>query len=1521
MSDPPIIVHSPPALRLGTLNVGLGFQRKLPHLLARCAALALDVVALQEIGDPALLSNRLTPYTLAYVAGPSHHEAGVGLLVSQALVPFIRSYRRSRSGRLIAAVLELSRGQQLLLVSAYMPTGLDHSAAASPARQQAHQLYDELLQWSVGMQQVVLLGDLNETLSRWDRLPVPAVHAAGDPAASPIRCLQRDGFTDVYRQLHPDSQSSPGYTHAIAGARPVQSRLDYLWTRGLQADAVLRVRIDRKLQALSHHHLLWAEIRVARSAAAQPPNPVQSMQLPNLRAATKEALQQFADLVEEQLQQSHDELDLLAASDSAASLSQVATSLSALARHAAAQTLPVTGAAPYSSRCVLQLQRQREALSRLLRISTSILHPIAAPASAVLLTRCPEWRRLHRRCVQDHALRWTVCAWYSGDAAAWLAETRDMLQRTRCAIKHEQRRMKQQPRSQADENPAAWVHRMLDSDALPSQILSVVNADGDLTTSAGELKQVMAEHFRGVFAIPAEPPPDPQQPPVPAMLLDKPTVDAAWYGTLMDDVGEAELLAVASDTPLVSAPGEDEVSSGLWKAALTGSEHLRGLVCSLFSSCLRTSCFPSAWKSSIIVPLLKDALKERAMSNVRPISLQNCLGKLLMKILARRLGSVFAGHPILNPAQRGFVNGGSIGKCIDELLDAWDWSRVYGRELYTLLYDIRQAYDSVQVDVLRRAMQRLRMPAAFIELVVDSLTGLTSRVRTAYGLSEFFDVLRSLRQGDPLAPLLFVILMDALHDGLERNPFTGQQHGLTIELRNAVSIGLPSLGYADDTSVLTGSLPDLRVQNDWVHYFMAFNRLRLNHSKCELVGRTAAGEPVSAAALAAAGVTIEGLALQPVPHDQPIRYLGVHVCFDGSWRAMQQKAREKIFAFTRAVSKFRVSLGHAVYMFNVFLLPMLELALHYVHGAGTSRWIQECDRLLIGSIKHAAASPIMLSHTAVALTLGLRLPSWVETSVKVSELFLRLNSTDARWSELGRALMRERLPSSIDAATAIPRADSGSRQARAAHLAVTRLGWSLHLAVARRANSRHPHLFDSQPAGLLPGAAECSSAPLCQLVDGPTLLAQDLWRGWGAAAQPRRVHVYSDGSHDPTARAPAASSSWAVTIGDEWLAGSYGGVPADEALLQSCHAAGATLLGASITCTDGVYPAELQAIARLLAMLPLSFAVHIHSDSQASIAAVAEFQQQCNERKRLRMAARPLLQLIDHLLHRRKAAGGSARLSHVRAHSRATDMHSVGNRLTDWQANQARLKPAQPRPLNLQQLPLAECEQHLHVVDEAGSGRQVIDDIRRTSFVQLKQSAMLKWQSKPEQGYLAGLGTVALGSVALRQGTAEQQVTLLHVATNSIHYHWRQLADGTAALQQLQCAACAAALTLTHATACPAPASANYRSLLQSCLLTVIGGSVLTADWLRRHGGSSLAVQLRSLFPAPVGASAEQLQRHHTAVMCGAFTAAQASAAARTLGFTSEAVADDGRQLMKQLRLACLDAVQPLFAGEKLAQA
>ena len=207
------------------------------------------------------------------------------------------------------------------------------------------------------------------------------------------------------------------------------------------------------------------------------------------------------------------------------------------------------------------------------------------------------------------------------------------------------------------------------------------------------------------------------------------------------------------------------------------------------------------------------------------------------------------------------------------------------------------------------------------------------------------------------------------------------------------------------------------------------------------------------------------------------------------------------------------------------------------------------------------------------------------------------------------------------------------------------------------------------------------------------------------------------------------------------------------------------------------------------------------------------------------MAARPLLQLIHHLLSVRSSAQGSVTLSHVKAHTTDmyTDAHSVGNRLSDFQANRARLRPDRPQPLCLRELPIADCENHLTVTDTHGSGLMLIDDIRRAALARLRSQAMSHWCARPgDQGELAGEGMTHLGRVTLRHGSLQHQSTLIHVATNSIEFLWLEEPDGRSALHRLRCNSCSCHLTLSHLAECPAPDAVAIRSQLHRAILSVL---------------------------------------------------------------------------------------------------
>ena len=618
------------------------------------------------------------------------------------------------------------------------------------------------------------------------------------PQAS--RCSEKRLKENLYRTVFPNARQNPGFTHEIDSARRLTcSRIDYIWTRGFALASVLQCSINRTMMRnLSHHHILFVTLRLPHAAPSHsvlhainaPPR------LPNLRATTQEQAHLFTQHLEPRVRPLlHDLQQHLAHGDHGAvdapTLSSFASHLSCLVRTSAFCKLPLSRAPAYTNKDCLQLQRLRRDLTRLVRIACMLVSENQLP-----LTRSPEWLHLQRKCVRCYDVVWLTPP---SSEHAWIAESKQLIRNTRSALHKETQCMKKLRADRFDATSTAMVQQMLQG-LEDRQLFSVLDQHDHLITDPDAVKQVMVDHFRQVFALPpSDPTPLPHPPP--SMLFDKPNIDPAWFADLMRDVTAAELLPACKDVLPTSAPGEDLVSTGVWKLALQ-SASVTASVCTLFTACLRSSTFPACWKGSVIVPLVKDTSKERSMSNVRPISLQNCLGKLFSKVLAMRLGNILVRHPILNPSQRGFIPGGNTKKCIDELLDAWSWSRKKKQELHCLFYDIKQAYDSVQTDVLVRALQRLRLPPSFVSLIKNSLTDLTSCVRTQYGLSRSFSLQRSVRQGDPLAPILFIILMDALHDGLQENPFTGSKHGCSLTWHGK-EVYLPSLGYADDSTMLT----------------------------------------------------------------------------------------------------------------------------------------------------------------------------------------------------------------------------------------------------------------------------------------------------------------------------------------------------------------------------------------------------------------------------------------------------------------------------------------------------------------------------------------------------------------------------------------------------------------------------------------------------------------------------------------------------------------------------------------------
>jgi hypothetical protein len=195
---------------------------------------------------------------------------------------------------------------------------------------------------------------------------------------------------------------------------------------------------------------------------------------------------------------------------------------------------------------------------------------------------------------------------------------------------------------------------------------------------------------------------------------------------------------------------------------------------------------------------------------------------------------------------------------------------------------------------------------------------------------------------------------------------------------------------------------------------------------------------------------------------------------------------------------------------------------------------------------------------------------------------------------------------------------------------------------------------------------------------------------------------------------------------------------------------------------------------------------------------------------------------------------------------------------------------------------------------------------------------MTHWTAKiGGQGELAGEAMTHLGRDALRHGSAQQQSTLVHVATNSVEFLWLEDdAGGRSSLQRLRCSHCNRHLDLSHLASCPAPDGIAFRSQMRRDILRLLASADCTRDWLHANRRLELGALLLSLFPIAASAPADEQRRHLARLICGAFTNRQAAAAAKSLGFDS---AEAGRATLRQLRLLCLEHIDKVFSDRKEA--
>ncbi|XP_039140432.1 uncharacterized protein LOC120277641 [Dioscorea cayenensis subsp. rotundata] len=146
----------------------------------------------------------------------------------------------------------------------------------------------------------------------------------------------------------------------------------------------------------------------------------------------------------------------------------------------------------------------------------------------------------------------------------------------------------------------------------------------------------------------------------------------------------------------------------------------------------------------------------------RPISLINCSLKIITKILANRLSTKI--DELIDPNQSAFIKGRCITDNIataQELIFYMQKNHLMG---LILKVDFSKAFDSVDWGFLLELLRARRFGERWIGWVQTILTSSKAKFLVNNVQSGYVRFRRGLRQGDPLSPLLFALVVDYADD-------------------------------------------------------------------------------------------------------------------------------------------------------------------------------------------------------------------------------------------------------------------------------------------------------------------------------------------------------------------------------------------------------------------------------------------------------------------------------------------------------------------------------------------------------------------------------------------------------------------------------------------------------------------------------------------------------------------------------------------------------------------------------------
>lgn len=1233
-------------LHLATANVGkrtkgwkggllrtMGDKKKLP-----------DVMVLTETGA----SRQLEDGGGHKWRSSAKKMAGVMMGLSPTLHRLVKDEMSTTDGRCVAVTVQFPSGL-IGFAGVYMHSGLEQMKADDPQVERARRIYKKLGKFftDCSCKASFVLGDMNETLRPEDRasdIDGKVIGAANVRNSFRTLCtLAGCGYNDAYSELH----DSGGYTNKHVRAELTSySRIDMVWYKSGYSRAVpsaMRVEVVaawtrpnalHKDGKMKHHMAAHTRFAVAGAAFTRPPRTFSPI-LPRLDEVDPKSADDLRRDIGAYLNNHHQDWRETMKTGTVTAIQKLVRELCSRVYRSAVKQLGFFGGEP-KKHVSAKIRRIKKSVSKL---RAEVKRAREAGKEA------PRARRMLKESRTE----------MSAELEAFKRKSRNNKTRTRAFLRAALRGGK------------------------PAKVDGVVITDS-LELDPRRVHEALYKKYVDLFSTAADRAPRKPQPKWWTEVEPARKLTPVQSNFLLQPFTANEFYTLIQDCKPHTSPGPDGISAALWQLLAVDGERETTTVFDFLmefanAMLVRRDTIPHL-RESILTPIWKKD-KSKHIKNLRPVTLQNEIGKLMWRGLTRRLTRLLAKQGVIDSAQEACLQDRSTGGCITTVRamledalrkrlascrgtrgkkrsDCHSQANSNEGTILLGLYDKTEAFDSLPWWVIEMSLRRIGVGDDFITLLLSSYEGSTFRVRTMHGLGPPISVSIGVRQGDPLSALLFVIVMDVLHVGCRKNPlYEGMSQGYKLSLHKTRGRAeyelITSKGFADDTITADITPDGFKRTNEWVCEFSTFACLRISLDKTTFTGVIANGTKEGrhwTDVIEVQGVEVE------TKKSTALKYLGIYLDFQLSWRKMKSAVYSIVINHVATCEAYQLTLAPARVLLGDMLRSVLDYRLRFMGGAKSL--IKGCDAMVSRALLEAMCRSVpslrggsfkyirgdKLESSFMGLICGLVMPTSLLAASRSQELNYLLNSEGS-----AQDLVREQF-------LRLQRKEGGYQTMRGTLKMAEDLGvtWSRAREAGSLRHGRYSLEGKLAPwSGLPPGTKSLQVPPR----GTEAQLAPGLIGSFGQSKEPQDVVSVSDGSRmgDKVGSAMIFVDESLMALKDNLHESADSGqarITLSAALKHTVRLSG----------NEDNYAAE--ALAQTMARMawPLSYHVTHLSDAISPETSRSSFES-LSMRKQLEVQCRQFFRVANRLDEMRQHAGGSFEVKWVKSHTEGWDTESL----------------------------------------------------------------------------------------------------------------------------------------------------------------------------------------------------------------------------------------------------------------------